>query len=266
MIVQLLTDAIELGIGWFGLLVFVLVTLVAELGFRLGDLRRRRRAPPDKEISGLGTLTAGMLGLMAFMLALTISFSQDRFEARRHTTVLEANAIGTVWLRTDLAGEAGRPLAALVEQYARLRQGYLEAPGHARQIALLASTAELQGRIWRDAMALAPTIPPPFATSLVTAINDMFDASLSQRYAIESRPPIETSLMLLLGAMLTVGGLGYQMGLTGYRHLVLALLLLAMLTGGIMLIVDFSRPRLGFTQIDTRPLIWTIQGFTPTPR
>jgi hypothetical protein len=45
------------------------------------------------------------------------------------------------------------------------------------------------------------------------------------------------------------------------RYPVLAALLLAMWTGGMMLIVDLNRPRQGSIRVDPAPLIWTIQGF-----
>jgi hypothetical protein len=65
----------------------------------------------------------------------------------------------------------------------------------------------------------------------VSSLNDMFDASLVQRYSMEGREPAETMLVLLAGAMLAVGALGYQMGLGGRRQLVLAVLLLLMRSG-----------------------------------
>jgi hypothetical protein len=64
--------------------------------------------------------------------------------------------------------------------------------------------------------------------------------------------------------MLAVGALGYQIGLGGRRQLPLAALLLVMLSGAMDVIVDLNRPRLGFVRVDSAPLVWTIQGFTPT--
>jgi hypothetical protein len=108
---------------------------------------------------------------------------------------------------------------------------------------------------------MPPTLGPP----LVSSLNDMFDASLVQRYAMESSVPIETMQMLLFGTMLAVGALGFQMGLAGRRQLVLSLLLLIMMSGAMMMIVDFNRARLGSTRVDPAPLVWTIQGFAPVP-
>jgi hypothetical protein len=98
-------------------------------------------------------------------------------------------------------------------------------------------------------------MPPTLASALIASLNDMFDASLVQRYAMEGHAPSETMLMLLGGAMLVVGALGYQMGLSGRRQLILSLLLLLMVSSAMALIIDFNRPRAGFTQINPAPLI-----------
>jgi hypothetical protein len=137
--VRLLKDVIDLGVGAFGLFVLVLLAFSRE-----GCLARRRQPtwnPDSKAITG-------MRGLMAFTLALTISFAQDRFETRRHTTLAEANTIGTAWLRTGLAGTGGKPIAVLIEDYARTRLAYVQAPTADAAAAELARTNTLQIQIW----------------------------------------------------------------------------------------------------------------------
>jgi hypothetical protein len=82
---------------------------------------------------------------------------------------------------------------------------------------------------------------------------------------MESGTPTELMLMLLVGAMLAAGALGYQMGLAGRRHLVLTLLLVIMVSGAMVMIVDFNRPRGGLINVDPTPLVWTIEGFASAP-
>jgi hypothetical protein len=79
----------------FGLFCFFLLFLVAEIGFQTGNWSRLRRRHREQELSGVGTITAGMLGLLAFTLGITIGIAQNRYEARRTLVVQEANAIGT---------------------------------------------------------------------------------------------------------------------------------------------------------------------------
>jgi hypothetical protein len=267
MIIRLMREIIDSGIWVFGLFVLALLALVGETGFQIGSARGRTATPLKTETAGVSTLTTGMLAFVAFTLAVTIGIAQDRFEARRHATLEEANTIGTAWLRTGLAGTSGKPIAGLIEEYARGRLAYLTAtsPDAATAEAALARTNTLQNVIWQRTLPLLPAMPPTLAAALVSSLNDMFDASLVQRYSMESRVPNETMLGLLLGAVLAVGALGYQMGLAGCRQLVLALLLLLMVSGAMMMIIDFNRPSGGFIHVNPAPLIWTIQGFAPGP-
>lgn len=262
---RFLLDIIEFGIGAFGLFVFAVLALAGEIGFQIGRARGRAATSLDKETAGVSTLTTGMLGFIAFTLALTIGIAQDRFEARRHATLDEANTIGTAWLRTDLAGASGKPIAELIEEYARARLSYLVETRPDAAAAALAHTNTLQNEIWQRTLPVLATMPPTLASALVSSFNDMFDASLVERYSMESRVPTETMLGLLLGAVLAAGALGYQMGLAGRRQLVLALLLLLMVSGAMVMIIDFNRPSGGFIHVDPTPLIWTIQGFAPGP-
>src|SRR5262245_820016 len=123
----LLGEIIEFGIGVFGLFVFLLLALAGEAGFQIGRARRLAVSFADSQNAGVSALTTGMLGFVAFALAGTIGIAQDRFETRRHATLDEANTIGTAWLRTGLAGTSGKPIAGLIEEYARTRLAYLVA-------------------------------------------------------------------------------------------------------------------------------------------
>jgi hypothetical protein len=59
-----------------------------------------------------------MLSLLAFVLALTLSFANTRFSERVEGTLAEANAIGTAWLRAEAIGHVRGPeIAKLLEEY-----------------------------------------------------------------------------------------------------------------------------------------------------
>lgn len=184
MILGLLSELIDLGVGVFGLVVFAVLALSGEIGFRIGRGRARAATSLDRESAGVSTLTTGMLGLLAFTLALTIDLAQDRFEARRHATLDEANTIGTAWLRTQLAGASGKPIAALIEEYARGRLDYLVAVNPNTADEALARTNALQAAIWQRSLTVLAGMPPTLAPALIASLNDMFDASLVQRYAM----------------------------------------------------------------------------------
>jgi len=250
----------------FWAVLFFLLLVASEVGFRVGRWQASRRGAGEKEISSVGAISAGMIGLLAFTLGLTISIAQDRFEVRRNAVVQEANTIGTAWLRAGLiGGEDGKTAAALIEDYAKVRLAYTQAATAAEEPPVLAATNALQSRIWQLAKEVAQRAPTPITATLINSLNDMFDASLVQRFAFESRVPISLSWVLLDGALLTIGAVGYHLGISGVRQIVLTSLLLAMWSGGLVLIVDLNRPRIGSIRVDPAPLIWTIQGFQSPP-
>jgi hypothetical protein len=100
--------------------------------------------------------------LLAFALGLSISYAQNRFEARRDLVQVEANAIGTAWLRANLVDDAeGIAIAGKIEDYARVRLAFTTAISEANVPALVAQTNALQADIWRDTQMIARRAPTP---------------------------------------------------------------------------------------------------------
>src|SRR5512134_2220617 len=87
-----------------GLAVALLV--VTELMYRIG---RARSARYDEQRRGqVSTVQAATLGMLALVLGFSMSMAEARFNKRREVLVIEANAIGTTWLRTDFLPEPAR--------------------------------------------------------------------------------------------------------------------------------------------------------------
>ena len=105
----------------------LLVQLLAhEVGYRLGFSQKNRAAGGRSE--GAAIVVGGILGLLAFVLALTLSFSSSRFNERRQGTLAEANPIGTAWLRAEAIGQPrGDEIARLLEQYTKVRLDFVRA-------------------------------------------------------------------------------------------------------------------------------------------
>jgi hypothetical protein len=260
--VQLMNALAERGMLPLGAFLLALLLLANELGFRVG--RWRAAARLESAESNMGMLTTGMLGLLAFTLALTISIAESRYEARRELVATEANAIGTAWLRAGLVrGAEGPEIRRELEEYTRLRLDYTRAgPDPEAEAALNAATNAAQAAVWALAQTAALREPNPLMAGLVASLNETFDAALSQRFAYESRAPMHIQWLLLIGSLLSVGAIGVQLGLGPQRHLVLSVLLMTMWTGGMLLIIDLNRPRQGNIRVDPAPLVWTLQGFT----
>lgn len=260
---------INLGLLFLGLLGLLL--LAAELGYRMGNRSRMRRAArvaageQAAEKDSVGFVTAGMLGLLAFLLGVSLSMAQSRYDQRRDVVRDEANAIGTVWLRTGFLAE---PKAAEMQQvlrdYAGLRLAALGDAARSRAFVQDTNQANaLQSRLWAIAQEAALERPDAARVALVSALNDMIDLSLSSRRAFTDQVPVGVLRMLLWATIISVGVVGFNFGLGGYRQPVVTTLLLVFWSSGLVLIVDMNDPLRGAVRVDPAPMVWTIAGFGP---
>ncbi len=258
----MLSPVVETNLLLLWAVLFGVLALAGETGFRLEGWHIARRTVSEAQRSGISTVTASMFALLAFTLGLTISFAQGRFEARRDLVVREANAIGTAWLRARLVGEPeGAAIATAIEHYAKVRLDYTAGEREDQVPSSVAETGNLQAEMWNKATELARRAPTPISASLIAALNEMFDASLAQRFAFTTRVPSSLEWTLLAGSILAVGAMGYQLGSTGSRQAILSVLSLLMWAGALVLILDFDRARQGSIRVDPAPLVWTIEGF-----
>jgi hypothetical protein len=124
--ITLLGEILAFSLLAFWLFFFLLQWLAERIGSWLGQRHASRGAAPAE---GVGVVVGGMLGLLAFVLALTLSFASSRFEERRQGTLMEANAIGTAWLRAKAIGHPrGEEVAKLFEDYTKVRADFIRAP------------------------------------------------------------------------------------------------------------------------------------------
>ena len=72
---------------------------------------------------------------------------------------------------------------------------------------------------------------------------------------IYARVPETVVLVLVIGAVLTMGVVGYSAGLTSRRSLPSAVMLVVGLGAVLTLVIDLDRPREGFLQVSQQPLI-----------
>jgi hypothetical protein len=258
---QQLLDPIPV-IGVFVL--FALIALVAyEVGFRAGRWWQGR-TQEDKE-GPTAILVGSLLALMAFLLAVTMGMAVDRFDARRVLVVEEANAIGTVYLRAGyLPQPASDQTRALLREYAPLR---IDIPDQAQLEANFARSDEIQNELWAIAESLAKGSASSEVFALyISSLNDMIDLGETRLTAIVyARVPETVIWLLILGAALTLGMVGFQAGLHRRRSLISAVVLVVVLGAVIMLIVDLDRPRQGLIQVTQQPLIDVIQQMGAPP-
>jgi len=244
----------------FAAVLFAVQLVALEIGLRVGARDGRNDSTPRE---GVGVVVGGMLGLLAFVLALTLSYSSQRFQERRQGVVAEANAIGTAWLRAHaVGGPRGAEIARLLEDYTRLRAEFVTAPNAPGVLAdINRRTGAMQSEMWGHVSALARERPDPVTVSLMAALNETFDLGTVERFAFGlGIPPL---LFWLLTGMSTfaIAGLGYQLGLRAQRLRLLSLVLIGMWTAIITIILDLGAPRVGDIRVGTAVYEWTLQGF-----
>jgi hypothetical protein len=260
-IMELLAELAEWSLLAFSLLLFLTQVAAREVGYWLG--RRHRAARGASETEGVGLVVGGMLGLLAFVLALTLSFGSARFDERRQGTLAEANAIGTAWLRAEAIGHPrGQEIARLLEEYARVRKDYVQAPRNSSAIDQVNQrSSALQAEIWGHVSAIARERSDPVLVSLMVALNETFDMGTAARFAHDTRFPTPLFWLLIGMAHLSMASLGYQLGLNEQRSHILATLLTAVWTAVIVVILDLSAPRLGAIRTNVEVYDWTLEEF-----
>jgi hypothetical protein len=245
----------------FALLLLGAQMLAHEAGWWVGS---RRGARGEIHAEGVGVVVGGMLGLLAFVLALTLSFANARFSDRVQGTLAEANAIGTAWLRAQAIGHVRGPeIARLLEEYAQVRRDYVREGRDQGAVAEFNQrTNALQSKIWGHLTAIVREQPNTVSTSLMAALNDAFDRATAERFAYNLRLPWQIFWLLIGMTLLGTAALGYQLGVRQRRVHILVALLTVMWTAVIVDILDLASPRVGTFRAGAAVYDWTLQGFT----
>ena len=245
---------IDLGI----IVIVLIIALIAalEIGNRLG--RRARASIDDTGKSQANSLQGAIIGLLALLLAFTLSMAISRYDTRRQLVLDEANAIGTTYLRAKmLPPPYSADAANLLRQYVENRLEFYNAGiDQARLQAASDQATQLQGQLWSIAVAASAQDNRAVPTGLfVQTLNDTIDLQAKRLAAFRNHVP-ETVIWLLLGVSVAAAGVvGYNNGLGNRRHVFGALTLIVLLAVIIWVIIDLDRPRSGLIVISQQSMI-----------
>jgi putative Ca2+/H+ antiporter (TMEM165/GDT1 family) len=235
---------------FFGLAAALLVCL--EIGRMLGN-----RLIADTGSANHGSTSAidgAVFALLGLLLAFTFSGAASRFDTRRELIVTEANAIGTAYLRIDVAPAEMQPaLRAAFKRYVAAR---IDTYRNVRDIdefkSKLAGANAIQKEIWELAVAAGrrPDALPAANMLLLPALNDMIDITTTRAMATQMHPPFVIFGMLL--ALALSGAVLAGHGLAGspkrdWLHMLSFALVMSL---ALFLILDMEFPRLGYITVD----------------
>ncbi|MFN8519841.1 MAG: hypothetical protein U0667_10735 [Chloroflexota bacterium] len=240
------------------MVLFAVISLVGyELGFRAGRWWQDRE--PGEQEGPTGIIVGGLLGLMAFVLAVTMGMATDRFDTRRALVLEDANAIRAAYLQADYLppADAAR-LQALLREYAPLRiasDDRVVVEDH------VVRSQELQGQMWAIETGAARS---GYSGDLVASLGDSLTelatvAETRATAALHARVPETVLWILLFGSALSLVMLGYAAGLTRRRSLLSAAVLIVALGAVTTLVIDLDRPQDGFLRVSQQPLVDVVE-------
>ncbi|SFR40914.1 hypothetical protein [Litoreibacter janthinus] len=241
------------------IVIAVLLLVAMGAAMRLGRVVGKRGAGhhTDESKSQISAVQGSLLGMLALLLGFTFSLALSRFDDRSRAVVDEANAIGTVWLRTDLLSEQRRGEAkSLLSRYGltRFEAGRVPASELERRDGLVLAAEEIFAKIWDIAGAEVQDVGGPAAVSFATSLNDMID-SLGARDAAIKRHVPEPVLFLMFATFVLLGCiLGYSSGLTSVKAGFPIYAMMFLIVALVFVIIDLDRPRRGIISVDQDPL------------
>ncbi|NRB38534.1 MAG: hypothetical protein HRU20_08700 [Pseudomonadales bacterium] len=244
-------DFLPLWVMFLIIVITIYITLI--VGFKMGV--RSSSGNTIASVPPISSVVASMLGLLAFLLALTFNSSATRYEARKLLLLDDANAINKVYLWADfLASEDRLKAKALLKEYVEIRIQIVKQPELLQQ-ALLRTNA-IQAELWgiqKNYFDLG--IKLDYVGKFTDAVVEMIDVHNKRvAYGIQYRIH-STILFSLFGVgLLSLGALGYQFGISGGTRYHISLLLALCFGSILLLILDLDRPAEGSIKVDQLPL------------
>jgi hypothetical protein len=239
---------------WALFLLFAIAALAAyEIGFRFGRWWQARM--PGEQEGPTGVLIGSVLGLMAFLLAVTMGMASDRFDTRRGAVLAEANAVEAAYLQTAyLSAAAAGDLRGLLREYLPLRIATDDPAGVGADIE---QSLDLMEAMWVVMAEEARTTTNPdlvaaFGDSLTEVVNIGQSRVTAGIYA---RVPYTVLILLLSGSVLSLAMTGYGAGIGGQRSVLSSVVLVIALGAVLMLVIDLDRPQEGLIRVSQQPLI-----------
>jgi hypothetical protein len=243
-------DTMPIGV----ILLFITIFMLGfcEAGYQVGAHFRKKQ---DHEATvSLGPLLGGLLGMLAFVLAITFSITASQHNLRKENVILEANAIGTAYLRADLLDEpTASEVKELLREYVDIR---LQAASGGDLPTILARSAEIHQLLWSKVVSVSRTDPSVNTSLFAQSVNHVIDMNeIRVNAGLYGRIPTVIWLALFAITALSMITIGTLVGLTGKRRLVVIFPMLLAFAVLVSLIADLNRPQQGMIKVGQHAML-----------
>ena len=220
------------------------ILLTAEIGFRIG-IWLQHRSPNLDKIPMSGAVVGSVLGLMAFLLAFTIGIVINQHNNRKAMVVIEANAIGTAYLRADFLEETDRTHSReLLRKY--VEQRLSGASDLAQFDSAMKRSEEIHNHLWEIVAENGRQGAESAIFALyVDSINEVIDVHSLRLTAVNLRLPTQLGRMLYITTILSFLLLGVSSSSDGKRNPFAIIIFAIIFVTVFILIVDLDRPQDG---------------------
>ncbi|GGO81636.1 hypothetical protein GCM10011348_21080 [Marinobacterium nitratireducens] len=244
-------DSIPIALVFAGIVLFTVFTF--ELGYQIGNYARAHSEKHSD--TSPGPMVAGVLTMLAFILALTFNMAASRFDSRKQFVIEEVNAIGTTYLRADLLAEPQKSeLKDLLRQYVDIR---VEVSQNDNIDDAIRRSAGLQQSIWTLAVSVAKEEPVVLNSLLLQSLNEMIDLQ-EKRVNAAIRNRIPGSIWVTLAAIIALSmvTMGSQTGLVRTRRLMQVIPAVLAFSALLTVVVDLDRPSaVGFIHVSQQAMM-----------
>jgi len=249
-------DAIPLAVVFAFMVVIALLAI--ETGFWFG--KRGQKKLENDPVRPIATVVGAVLGMMAFVIALTFGSASNRFDARKTALLDDVTAIQTAYLRADLLPEPHRTtVRSLLRDYVQVRAGIVYAYGQPDTLQLVQRRAEaLQESMWSHVEDLAEADgDTKIYVFFASTLNDVFNLH-TKRVVLGAhyRIPDFVWWALIFASSVAMVAVGFQFGVEGGRRIHTANFSLAITFALVMLLAfDLDRAGEGLVAVNQQPMI-----------
>ena len=253
-------DEFPIWAVYVGMVVVVLST--AEIGFRLG-IWIQDRDPVLGETRITGTVVAGLLSLVAFVMAFSIGVVLNQQNDRRVMVVEEANAIGTAWLRAGFLAEPDRTSSrTLLREYTEIR---LQAATDANQMpAAVARSEKIQADLWA---IVEKNVKDGYESDImglvIESINTVIDVHSLRLASGDRRLPTLFGLLLIGTTVLSFLMVGVASSSDRNRDTDAMVIFAVVFVAVLIIVVDLDRPQEGMLTVSQSAMSDLLRQMTP---